>query len=89
MLHETIRNDDFSRNTAFDHCYDIVSNGYNMQRCVASHQQQPRRLRKRHLKSEFVLLQTLLRLLHLVQFVNCWHFFSGVELKKTCIEVQE
>ena len=36
MLRETIRNDDFSRNTEFDHCYDIVSNGYNMQRCVAS-----------------------------------------------------
>ena len=30
MLHETIRNDDFLRNTALQHCYDIVSNGYNI-----------------------------------------------------------
>ena len=39
MLHETIRNDDFERNTALQHCYDIVSNGSNivptLQRCVA------------------------------------------------------
>ena len=39
MLHETIRNDDFSRNAARQHCYDIVSNGNNIvptyQRCVA------------------------------------------------------
>ena len=31
-----------------------------------------RRLRKRHLKSEFALLQTLSRLFQLVQFVKCW-----------------
>ena len=40
MLHETIRNDDFYRNTAFQHCCDVVSNGYNLvqtlqRRCVA------------------------------------------------------
>ena len=40
MLHETIRNDDFLRNTALQNdCCDIVSNGYNivptLQRCVA------------------------------------------------------
>ena len=39
MLHETIRNDDFLRNTALQHCCDIVSNGYSivptLQRCVA------------------------------------------------------
>ena len=41
MLYETIRNDDFKRNTctALQHCYDIVSNNYNivptLQRCVA------------------------------------------------------
>ena len=29
MLHETIRNDDFKRNTALQHCCDIVSNGCN------------------------------------------------------------
>ena len=38
MLHETIRNDDLERNTALQHCYDIVSNGSNivptLQRCV-------------------------------------------------------
>ena len=39
MLHETIRNNDLERNTALQHCYDIVSNGSNivptLQRCVA------------------------------------------------------
>ena len=39
MLHETIRNEDFWRNTALQHCCDIVSDGYNiapaLQRCVA------------------------------------------------------
>ena len=39
MSHETIRNDDFWRNTELQHCCDIVSNGYNivpiLQRCVA------------------------------------------------------
>ena len=40
MLHETIRNDDFLRNTALQNdCCDIISNGYNivptLQRCVA------------------------------------------------------
>ena len=39
MLYETIRNDDFQRNTALQHCCDIVSNRYNivptLQRCVA------------------------------------------------------
>ena len=38
MLNETIRNDDFWRNTALQHGYDIVSNGSNivptLQRCV-------------------------------------------------------
>ena len=39
MLHETIRNDDFQRNTALQHCCNVVSNGYNivptLQRSVA------------------------------------------------------
>ena len=39
MLDETIRNDDFQRNTALQHCCDVVSNCYNiapkLQRCVA------------------------------------------------------
>ena len=30
MLHETIRNDDFQRNTALQHCCDIVSNSYSI-----------------------------------------------------------
>ena len=37
MLHKTIRNDDFWRNMALQHCCDIDSNGYNivpvLQRC--------------------------------------------------------
>ena len=39
MLHGTIRNDDFQRNTALQHCCDIEWNGCNVvptfQRCVA------------------------------------------------------
>ena len=39
VIHETIRNDDFQRNTVLQHCCDIVLNGYNivpaLQRCVA------------------------------------------------------
>ena len=35
-------------------------------------QQRRRRQRKRHLKSEFALLQTQSRLIHLVQFGKCW-----------------
>ena len=39
MLHETIRNDDFRRNTALQHCCYIASNGVNvvptLQRYVA------------------------------------------------------
>ena len=39
MLHETIRNDDFKRNTGLQHCRDIVLNGHNivptLQRCVS------------------------------------------------------
>ena len=38
-------------------------------------QQQWRRLRKCHIKSEFALLQTLSRLFHLVYFVKCWQMF--------------
>ena len=39
ILHETIRNDDFKRNTALQHCCDIVLNGCNivptLEPCVA------------------------------------------------------
>ena len=39
MLHETIRKDDFQRNTALKRCCNIVSNVYNtvpaLQCCVA------------------------------------------------------
>ena len=30
MLYETIRNDDFWRNTALQHCFEFVSSGYNI-----------------------------------------------------------
>ena len=29
MLHETTRNNDFLRNTAVQHCFNMVRNGYN------------------------------------------------------------
>ena len=41
-----------------------------------------RRLRKRHLKSEFALLQTLSRLFQLVQFVKCWQIFLELNCKR-------
>ena len=38
VIHETIRNDDFQRNTVLQHCCDIVLNVYNivpaLQLCV-------------------------------------------------------
>ena len=39
------------------------------------------RLRKRHLKSEFALPQTLSRLFHLVYFVKCWQMFLELNSK--------
>ena len=44
-------------------------------------QQRRRRLRKRHLWSEFALHQTLSRLFHLVQFVKCWQIFLDLNFK--------
>ena len=43
--------------------------------------QRQRRLGKRHLKSEFMLLQTLLRIFHFVQFVKCWQIFLELNFK--------
>ena len=89
MLHETICDDDFSRNTAFDHCYDIVSNGYNMQRCVASLQS----------TTTAAATKTFWKVNSCCFKLYCacytfWNsqmlaFFSGVEFEKTCNEVQE
>ena len=45
-------------------------------------QQRRRRLRKRHLKSEFAPLQTLSRLFHLVHFVKCWQIFLELNSKR-------
>ena len=45
-------------------------------------QQRRERLRKRHLKSEFALLQTLSRLFQLVQFVKCWQIFLELNSKR-------
>ena len=45
-------------------------------------QQRRRRLRKRHLKSEFELPQTLSRLFHLVQFIKCWQFSLELNSKR-------
>ena len=44
-------------------------------------QQGRRRLRKRHLKSEFALPQTLSPLFHLVSFVKCCQFFLELNSK--------
>ena len=51
-------------------------------------QQRQRRLRsKTSLKSELALLQTLSRLFHLVEFVECWQFFFYSWILKDCIKV--
>ena len=42
------------------------------------------KIRKRHLKSEFALLQTLSRLFHLVQFIKCWQFSQELNSKGLC-----
>ena len=65
---------------------------------VTLKQQRRRRLRKRHLKSEFAQLQTLssLQHVHLVYFVKCWQMFlelnsqglyqsSGKEKQSCCL----
>ena len=44
-------------------------------------QRRRRRLRKRDLKSEFGLPQTLSRLFHLVSFVKCWQTFLELDSK--------
>ena len=44
-------------------------------------QQRRRRLRKRQLKSEFALLQSLSRLFHFVYFVKCWQMFLELNSK--------
>ena len=44
-------------------------------------QQLRRRLQKSHLKSEFMLLQTLSRLFHFVQFHKLWRIFLEINSK--------
>ena len=48
---------------------------------VVLKQQRRRRLRKRQLKSELALLQTLSRLFHFVYFVKCWQMFLELNSK--------
>ena len=45
-------------------------------------QQRQRRLWKRHLKNEFTLLQTLLHLFQLIQFIKCWQIFLELNSKR-------
>ena len=51
-------------------------------------QRRRRQLRKRYLKSEFALPQTLSRLFQLVQFVKCWQMFLE-QNSEDCFKVQE
>ena len=48
-----------------------VDRQYSEQSEINRERKQRRRLRKRHLKSEFALLQKIKRLFHFVQFVRC------------------
>ena len=52
-------------------------------------QQQRQRLRKRHLKSEVALLQTLSRLFFLIQFAKSWHFLNFELNAKRLTKVQK
>ena len=74
MLHKVIRNDDFWRNTALQHCCNVAK-CYNivptLQPSVVT-SPSAATATKTSLKGEFVLLQPLSRLFHLVQFVKCW-----------------
>ena len=45
-------------------------------------QQRRQRLRKDHLKNEFALLETLLHLFQLVQFIKCWQIFLELNSKR-------
>ena len=54
---------------------------YHVNREFKQQRRRRRRLRKRHLKSEFALLQTLSRLFHLVYFVKCWQMFLELNSK--------
>ena len=47
-------------------------------------QQWQGRLWKRHLKSEFTVLQTLSHLFQLVQFIKCWQIFLELNSKRLC-----
>ena len=47
----------------------------------------PRRLRKRHLKSEFALVQTLLRLFHLVLFRQMLANFLKLKQQRSIAQV--
>ena len=51
-------------------------------------QQRRQRLRKRHSKNEFALLQTLSRLFQLVQFVKFWQILCS-SILKDCIKIQK
>ena len=87
MLHKVIRNDDFWRNTALQHCcnvpkcYNIVP---TLQPSVVTSPSATTAATatKTSLKGEFVLLQPLSRSFHLVQFVKCWQ--SELNSKRLC-----
>ena len=71
--------------TLFQHCNAVLrwKSSLPIVPCnITFKQHRRRRLRKRHLKSEFALLQTLLRLFHLVQFVKSWQFVLELNSKR-------
>ena len=65
---------------------DFLSDIFAVSRLSSSElkQQRRRRLRKRQLKSEVALLQTLSRLFPRVQFAKCWKFFLELNSKRLC-----
>ena len=86
MLHETIRNDDFSRLTIVTTLFRMATTCNAV--LLPFNQQRPQQLRKRFEKwiraaSNFIALVTPFEIRQMLAF------FSGVEFEKTCNEVQE
>ena len=76
----------------FSRCFKILSQRTRLNKLqlpansipphlVNTELKQQRRLRKRHLKSVFVRLQTLWRLSHRVNFVKSWRIFRELNSK--------
>ena len=87
MLHKTIRNNDFQRNTALQHCFEWLQQCSNIAtlgcakncRCESSRVTSPLSNSdgdgyENVTSISFLMVRPLSRLFHLVQFIKCWQF---------------